>query len=473
MKPSNTKLLKTLSALLAALMLAAFAGCSLREDQGEAEEPDRNEVAVRVGDEYEITRGEIADQYDYYVQLYTYYGMSAPSTDEEIEAMQDNVVASLVSEKLKLYQAKQMGITLTDELKKQAEEDADADIESYLDEFRAQAESEGATDIDARALEIFQEQLDTAEMGMSVEEFRTYLFGFYGDQSIAAALEEQIKGEVEVADEDVQAYYDDLLAVQKETYTAAPADYLAAAEDYQKSGGDPVLYTPEGYIRVRTITISPSEELSGDYTTLKSALEALEAEYGKKALEALAAQYSAGSAALPDVATGSIENGAEILSEYAEKKAQADEIYEAYVQGARAKAEEAYAKLVSGAAFADVLAEYGEDDLYTTYPSFVETGLLMLREGDTTWDKQLVAAALALEKGAYSGVIQVGDMFYILELVGDEPAGEKPLDEVRDAIKAAALAEKAEEHWNAKLDEWESDESATVYFEDVYRSIGK
>lgn len=473
----KSKLFKTLCALLIALMLAVFAGCSLKNETADGEDAaadaDRDAVAVVVGGEYEITKGEIQDQYDYYVQLYSYYGMSAPATDEEIESMQDSVVSSLVIEKLKLYQAKQLGITLTDELAQQAKDQADADIESYLAEFRTQAESEGAADVEARALEIFQEELDAAEMNMDVEEFRAYLVGFYGDQMLVEKLEEQIKSEVSVTDEEVQAHYDDLLASQKETYTATPADYLAAAEEYQKSGGDPMLYTPEGYIRVRTITITPTGELSADYDTLKNELSALEAEYGKKALEALGTQYTAGSETLPDVATSSIENAADILSQYAEKKAEAAALYETYIKDARAKADEAYAKLAGGAAFTDVLAEYGEDELYTTYPSFVETGLLMLREGDAMWDEALVAAVLQLKPGEYSKVIQLDDMFYIVQVVGDEPAGEKPLDAVYDSIKAAALSEKAETYWNEKLDEWKNDDSATVYHEDVYRGVGK
>lgn len=470
-------LYKTLCALLAALMLATFAGCSLRE--GKAKEADPDAVAVRVGDEYVITRGEVQEAYDYFLQYYTYMGMSAPGTDAEIESMQDNAIAGLVSQKIQLYQAKQMGL-VTDELVRGAEEQAGSEIEAYLEEFRANARSENAADVETRALEIFQEQLTIAEMDMDVEGFRAYLTDYYGDQRTISALEEKVKSDVSVSDEEVQAYYEELLATQKSSYDAEPARYLDEAEEYQKGGGDPILYAPQGYVRVRTITIVPEDELSDEYTALRAELDELEAEFGKKALEALAAQYVAGSDQVPNLVGSSVENALELLSGYTEKKVRFDELYETYIKDARAKADEAHAKLESGAAFTDVLKEYGEDEMYVTYPSFVDTGLLMLREGDETWSEELASAVLALEANReashaapYSEVLCIDDVFYIVELVGDEPAGERPLSGVYDDIKRAALAEKAEEHWYAMLEAWENDTSIAVYYEDVYRSIGK
>ena len=39
---------------------------------------------------------------------------------------------------------------------------------------------------------------------------------------------------------EIQAYYDNLLATQKDSYTTTPADYGSAAEDFQMNGGDPM-----------------------------------------------------------------------------------------------------------------------------------------------------------------------------------------------------------------------------------------
>jgi len=470
------KAFRTLSVLLAALMLLSAAACSLKETTEEEETEDNSdEIAVSIGDDYTITKGEIEDEYNYYVQMYSYYGLTTPSTDEDIEEMQDQIVSMLVSPKLELYYADQMGVTLTDEMKEEAEANAESDMSSYMESFVSEAESEGAEDTESRALEIFQEQLDAAEMDMDVEGFRAYLIEQYENQARITALEDKIIAETEVTDEDVQTYYDDLLDTQQETYDATPADYLTDEEDYEMSGGDPIVYVPEGYIRVRSIVISPDAELSDEYETLKSDMDTLEAEYGKAALEALAEQAAAATdaAATSELTLSDVENGAEILSEYIEKKTQTDAMYEEYIKDARAKADEAYASLESGTAFTDVLNEYGEDDTYTTYPSFVDTGLLMLREGDTTWDEALVTAALQFKDGEHTGVIQVGDAFYILELVGDEPAGARALADVYDEISAIVQSQNGEETISAKLEELENDTTITTYYEDVYRDIGK
>ena len=133
---------QALSALLAIALMLSFAGCakgasntasSSNATSSDAAYTDEElaQVAVKVGDEYTITKGDILDEYDYMVQMYSYYGMSAPSTDEEIEAMQDSVIATLVSDKVQLYQAKLMGITLTDEEQADAEAPHGAGLKAF------------------------------------------------------------------------------------------------------------------------------------------------------------------------------------------------------------------------------------------------------------------------------------------------------------------------------------------------------
>ncbi|HRX57662.1 MAG TPA: peptidyl-prolyl cis-trans isomerase [Eubacteriales bacterium] len=476
---------RLLCVLLALSLVLGAAACSLNDDEeataSDAEtaytDEELDQVAVQIGD-YTITKGDIVDQYDYMVQLYSYYGMSTPTEDSEIESMQDSVISTLVSDKIQLYEADLMGITLTDEELADVEAQVEEEMQYYIDSFRADAEDEGAEDPDARALEIFQEQLDAAEMDMDVDGFREYIREEYMNDALKTALEAKVTADVTATDDEIQDYYDENLASQMESYTSTPTDYLSDAESFQMDGGSPVLYTPEGYVRIRSISITPEEDISDDYTTLKSDLDALAAEYGEAALDALAAKYIAQGAdpatTTLNVTADEIEGGAEIISEYVEKKAQADELYEEYIKDARAKAEEAYAALEGGASFTDVLSEYGEDDLYTTYPSFVESGLLMYMAGDdSTWDEQLVKAAGLLKAGEYSAIIQIDDVFYILQLVGDETAGAKELSDVYDDIKAVIISQNADTLWNETLDAWENDTSIATYYEDVYRDIGK
>ncbi len=243
---------KALSALIAVALTLSFAACgkgannaspSNATSSDAAADPDRDAIAVQVGEKYTITKGEIADQYDYMVSMYSAYGMSAPSTDEDIAAMQDNVISSLVTEKIKLYEADQLGITLTDEQKAEVEKQVEEQMTSYTDSFRAQAESEGAADVEARTQEIFQEQIDAAGMELDVDGFRNFMVERYTEEAIKEALKAEVTKGVTATDEEIQTYFDDLLKSQKETYTTTPADFGYAAEDFQMNGGDPMLYT--------------------------------------------------------------------------------------------------------------------------------------------------------------------------------------------------------------------------------------
>jgi hypothetical protein len=244
------------------------------------------------------------------------------------------------------------------------------------------------------------------------------------------------------------------------------------------NGGDPILYTPEGYVRVRSISITPTEEISADYTTLQDELTALEAQYGAAALGALADKYTAQGADATDtsisVTTADIEGGAEIVSDYITKKAAADALYEEFIKDARDKANEALASLEAGTSFEDVLEKYNEDTLYTQYPVFVDTGLLMYVGGaDESWNEELVKAVGLLKDGEHTAVILADDVFYILQLVGSEPAGERSLTDSYDAVKAAVLTQNSDTLWNTQLDTWLADKGIVTYYEDVYRSIGK
>ena len=480
---------KALSVLIAVALTLSFAACAGKNANASASDatasdatatadPSRDEVAVKIGDNYTITKGDIMDEYDYMVSMYSAYGMSAPTADADVEAMQDSVISTLVADKIQLYEANLLGAALTDEQTAEVTKQVEDQMSYYTDSFRSQAQSEGATDVEARTLEIFQEQLDAAGMDMDVDGFRAYMTEQYTNAALKDALKAMVTKDITATDEEIQTYYTDLLKSQKDSYTTTPADFGAAAEDYQKNGGDPMLYTPEGYVRVRSISISPAGEVSADYTTLKDELTTLEAQYGAAALAALADKYTAQGAAATDtginVTVNDIEGGAAIVSDYLTKKAAADALYEEYIKDAREKANEAYASLEAGTSFEDVLKQYGEDTMYTDYPSFVDTGLLMYIGGeDTTWNSELVKAVGLLKDGEHTAVILVDDVFYILQLVGSEPAGELSLTDAHDAVKAAVVAKNADTAWNTQLETWENDTKIVTYFEDVYRSIGK
>jgi hypothetical protein len=157
---------KALSVLIAVALTLSFAACAGKSADSASssnatssdatEDPNSDAIAVKVGDNFTISKGDIRDEYDYMVSMYSAYGMTAPTADEDVEAMQDSVISNLVADKIQLYEAQLLGVTLSDEQKAEVEKQVEDQMSYYTDAFRTQAESEGATDVEARTLEIFQ-----------------------------------------------------------------------------------------------------------------------------------------------------------------------------------------------------------------------------------------------------------------------------------------------------------------------------
>ena len=160
--------------------------------------------------------------------------MGTPTEAADIEALQDNVISALVSDKIQLYEAKILDILLTDDEVADIEAQAEEEMQYYMDSFQAQAESEGAEDIDARTREIFLEQLDAAEMDMDIDGFRAYIVEQFTNEALKVALKEEITRDITATDDEIQDYYAETLASQEEDYTTTPANYLNDAEAYQR-----------------------------------------------------------------------------------------------------------------------------------------------------------------------------------------------------------------------------------------------
>ena len=452
------KTLRLLALLTAMLLVLPAAACKLTDEDPAASVDDTKPVAT-IGGTYHVTRGDFQQAYDTILSQYASYGMSAPTADADVESMQDSVLDMMIDDKILEYQAEAMGITLTKEQLDGIDADVEDEMEYYLASFRAQALSEGATDVETRANEIFNEQLAAAGMDMDMEGFRAYIKEELTKTALTSAVEEKVKAAVTVTDDEVRTYYDDLLAAQTETYGGTAETYLTDMENYERYGGDPILVTPAGYVRVKTVMIAPTGTLGEDYTTLTGEMAALEAEYGKLALTD---------------AAGNAARMKEIVAAYAEKKPQADALYETYIKDARAKAEEAVAAIAGGLSFDEAIEKYGEDEIYTDYPIFLEKGLLMQKGVvSSTWTQEMVDAVGLLKDGEVSPLITVGDSYYILQLVGDEAAGNRAFEDVEDEVRVLAQAEKAESAWAAQQEAWRNDTALVETFEDAYRDIGK
>ena len=462
MKRRITRMLAV--ALCVALALGAAACGEQQAQDGATPTPgqaaDRDAVAVQIGEDFTVTYGEVADYYDYIVSMMSYYGVSAPTADADIESYQDEAVDGLVAQKKQLYFAKQLGLDeLTADEEAEVQAAVDEEMEYYFDMFRSDAEAEGAEDIEARAQELFNQELTASGFEMDYVEFEEYIFEQVAQQKTLEKLQEHVRSTATIDDDDVQAYYDQLLESQTTAYGEDASQYLTDQENFEMNGGDPAVVVPEGFLRVKVVTVAPQEAIDETYEEKVTQMSEYEAEYGKLMLE----DEKANAARLKEIKTL-----------YDALRVETDRMYEAYMADAKAKIEEAKAKLDGGESIDAVLESYGEDAAYTEYALIAEHGRLMAQQsGADDFDDTLRNAALALADGTYSDVLQADDTYYIVYRVGTETAGTRTLDEVREAVEAAALTAEADAVWAEQEAEWDEDDSMVTYHEEVYRSIGK
>lgn len=457
--------IRALALLLCLAMMVSLAACGSKTDVKEEAKlatgtPAADAVVASVGS-YTVTYSDLAEYYDYYMEMMSYYGYEMPESDEDIEDIQDALLSDYVNNKKLYYYADQYGITLSEEDIADVKAQAEDEMAYYMEDFVAAAKEEGLTDeaeINARAKELFASDLAEYGIEMTPDEYADYIYDQIVDETRLTLLEDYIYAQVSVTDEDVEKYFSNLADRQREGYLADPSAYAADVEYYEKEGGDPVVYAPEGYLRVKVLYLEPESALDASYAEKLSTMAELEAEYGTLAL-----QDEAGNSARLK----------EIRETYGALAKETAEMYETYISATRDKADDIHAKLVAGEDFDSLLVANGTDLDYVTYETVWKNGKLLSREGGDGWDDMIRETAISLEPGSFSKVIKVDDAYCIVYLVGEQPSGVANFADVMEQVRQQALLAAQTEHYTAVQTEWEADDSMVTYYEEVYRGIGK
>ena len=162
--------MKKIFAAAVALVLALFIiGCSVAPSAGEGDTAvvDSDEAVATIGDR-KVTFGEYKQLFDAYAQYYAMMGYDISADEEGTKQLQDSIIDALVVNEIIAYQAAQSGYDkLSDEKLAEIEEQAAADLNSIVEEYRKQAESDAAQAARRRS------QIGGAERS---ERIRTYRF---------------------------------------------------------------------------------------------------------------------------------------------------------------------------------------------------------------------------------------------------------------------------------------------------------
>lgn len=449
-----------LTALVLALLLA-LSGCSLIEIDKEMD--DAEAVATVNGET--ITKGEIKDTYDYYVDYYNYMG-SYYGITYDTSTLKDDVIEAFIENKIVSQKAKELGLDqLTDEDKASVEVQAAEELEEYITEHGDDVNTEGMSDEDARAAVLAHLE----EEGVTLES----LIKNDTEKLISDRVRESVIKDVVVEDSDIEEAYNKEVADDESTFTNSAYLY----EMYRTNGTTTVYWNPEGYRTVKHILLKLSDEQSAARTALddelkeiEDAIAALEAPAEEteetaegEAEETEATETEATETEATETETTEEEAGeaeGETVVTLEDLEARRNEVLnkmaaldEEHLASFSEKVEEIMGKLADGASFEELIDEYGEDPGMQSEPGKSE-GYYVSAES-TTWDPAFTEAAMALEKvGDVSEPVLGTNGVHIIYYNSDVTPGPVPMDEVREALSESLLSTKQDETYDAAYQAW-------------------
>ena len=370
-------------------------------------------VVAEFGDGQQLMSDEVMEEYSDQMSVYI---LSGYSEAELAETLLDDVLRSMVGQRVLEMHAREMGLL---ELTQEDEAAIAAQAQEIYDEY----------------ISFYRESAVSTE-GMTEEEIndaaQSYLLEYQGItyESICAELEaswweqkmyDAIASSVTVDDAAVEAAYEERLAEQKEAFADYPADY-----EFSQMNGELIVYNLPGYRAVKMLLIG---------------FDDLDTEMSVYALSEDLADVDGSSAAQAR------ENQAELNAYYAEPEARAAEALE---------------QLRAGADMDEMILSMGADE-----------GMMDERQramgyyvaaDSQMWSEAFVSAAMSLENvGDYSEPVRITEGVCILQYLGEVPEGEVPLADVREELAKEALEEARSEAYESQIQIWLEEANPKYY----------
>lgn len=408
--------LNRLLALLMALMMTFMAvSCAAAEDA--AAEVSDADVLVTVNGT-EITRGEILDIASNL--LYNYSQQGYDTSDQSLVSYVSSIAVEFAIQYALLdQQAAILGYDqFADDERAAIEADANAQWTEIVDMYVSYyggltAESTEEDKIAARAEVI------------SLLETNGYSYDILLDTLLENATYERLEADMvagaAVTEEDVQAYYEELIAQDEAQYANDAASYEYMTQYY----GETAYYTPAGYRGIIHILLEVDEALLSEYQGLAAALEEQE----------------------------NAEEGIETTEEPVTQE-QVDAAKAAILASVQPTIDDINTRMQSGESFETLITEYGTDPGMLD-PANLTNGYAVHMDS-IVWDPAFTNAAFSIENiGGWSEPSLGSYGIYIAYYLRDIPAGPVELTEdLKNDLQAELLAQKENELFTAKLNEW-------------------
>ena len=387
----------------------------LDELSEESEAPAAEAVVLaEYGDGQKLMSDEVLEVYD---EELTMYILSGYSEEEIAETLLDDVLQTMVSDRVLAEHAREMGLyDLNDEDRAEIEAEAKASYEEYVEyAIENDIDAEGKTDEEARAAA--QAYLEEFE-GITYDGILEEIGSSWWEQKVFDA----ITASVTVSDAQVRESYEDLIEEQKESFTEYPEDY-----EFTQMNGETIVYNLPGYRAVKLLLLP-----------FESDEDAI-AVYG-----------------LTDELATMDEEGD--TAHLAEQQAELDGYYAA----PEARAAEALEQLRAGADMDELILTIGGDegmksDRLRAQGYYVSSDSMF-------WPEEFINAAMALENvGDYSEPVRIEDGVCILQYLGEVTEGEVPLADVREALAEETLDAARSEAYEEQLEAWLEEANPSYY----------
>ena len=437
---------------LLALMLAAtllLSGCALIVKDAAV---DNAQEILRLGDKV-FTKAEVKDQVDqelYYNSYMAYYsGISYDTTDpSNIASAQESVIKALKNRLVVAAKAKELGLDQltdeeTEEIKKEAQEDYDYNLDYAKNTLLADSGLEGE-ELEAAALK------EIEGSGLTMDS----LIESLTESKITDKVREYVVKDVAVEDAEIEEEYNTRVESSKGSYGENPGSYATAVNN-----GSTIYYVPAGVRRVKQILTKFKDE---DQTAITDAKKAV-----TEANTAVSAAQAKIDTAQETLDTEDIDEESKAAAE-ATKQAAEEELAAAQktLDDAQKALDEAtdkafanideetdaiLASLADGADWQTLMEEKNQDPGMESN----EKGYA-IAEGMTGFDTAFVDAAMALEMvGDVSGKVRGTSYgYYIIRYDSDEPEGPVALEDVKDIISSSLLTTKQNNTYTETLAKW-------------------
>lgn len=240
-----------------------------------------------------------------------------------------------------------------------------------------------------------------------------------------------------VSDEEVKALFDQYVADDESSYKDNVAMYEYMTQYY----GQTSYYTPEGYRGITHILLDVDDDLLSNYQTLSAKLEEQ--------------QESEESTDTTDTAETTEEPETPVT------QADVDAAYQAIIASVQSTIDEINQKLADGAAFADLVAEYGTDPGMQQEP--YKTEGYSVHMDSILWDPAFVKAAFSVDNVGDVAEPVVGSYgVHIVQYTRDVPAGAvEYTDDVKADLLEEALSQKENELFNTTMETWMQEANVT------------